>query len=489
MNTRFLMTLCCCLVPFTLKGAGKEDMKWFTDAKFGMFIHWGLYSQTAGDWKGHPTKGGEHFMLYERIPVKEYALIANDFNPTEFNARKWVKTAKEAGMKYIVITSKHHDGFAMYHSACSDYNIVTRTPFARDPMKELADECRKQGLKFGFYYSLGRDWEDPDVPTNWPTKAGRSNTWDFPDEDNKNLQAYIDRKVLPQLTELLTNYGEIAMMWFDTPEMVTKEQSRSIRRLIERLQPHCLINSRIGNGLGDYRIIEQKLMNEIDPKPWEACLTMGANWGYNKYDTVYKKPDMMIRNLTDVVSKGGNLLLNIGPNPQGSFPQQTEPGLNAFRQWIKTNGEAIYGTSPWHTYGETSPLAHGKREEVKEGFHDAVFDGTPVNAIPDFRYTAKGNHVYVIVRHVPAGEFTLRAFKGYTDRIKRITLLDNKKTVEWKPTEEGLRICHIRRSCFPCLCVAGRNASRINTLFYIKFLLPVLTAYPTRSVIKSKNRL
>ena len=179
MNTRFLMTLCCCLLPFTLKGAGKEDMKWFTDAKFGMFIHWGLYSQTAGDWKGHPTKGGEHFMLYERIPVKEYALIANDFNPTEFNARKWVKTAKEAGMKYIVITSKHHDGFAMYHSACSDYNIVTRTPFARDPMKELADECRKQGLKFGFYYSLGRDWEDPDVPTNWPTKAGRSNTWDF----------------------------------------------------------------------------------------------------------------------------------------------------------------------------------------------------------------------------------------------------------------------------------------------------------------------
>ena len=215
MNTRFLMTLCCCLLPFTLKGAGKEDMKWFTDAKFGMFIHWGLYSQTAGDWKGHPTKGGEHFMLYERIPVKEYALIANDFNPTEFNARKWVKTAKEAGMKYIVITSKHHDGFAMYHSACSDYNIVTRTPFARDPMKELADECRKQGLKFGFYYSLGRDWEDPDVPTNWPTKAGRSNTWDFPDEDNKNLQAYIDRKVLPQLTELLTNYGEVFEVWFD----------------------------------------------------------------------------------------------------------------------------------------------------------------------------------------------------------------------------------------------------------------------------------
>ena len=138
MNTRFLMTLCCCLLPFTLKGAGKEDMKWFTDAKFGMFIHWGLYSQTAGDWKGHPTKGGEHFMLYERIPVKEYALIANDFNPTEFNARKWVKTAKEAGMKYMVLTAKHHDGFCLFDSQYTDFK-ATNTKCGRDLIREYVD--------------------------------------------------------------------------------------------------------------------------------------------------------------------------------------------------------------------------------------------------------------------------------------------------------------------------------------------------------------
>lgn len=163
----------------------EDNLHWFKDAKFGLFIHWGLYSQTAGEWKGHPTEGGEHFMLYERIPLKEYATIAKDFNPVKFDAKKWVRAAKHAGMKYLVYTTKHHDGFAMYNSACSDYNIVKCTPFAKDPLKELAEACKKEGIKLGLYYSLGRDWEDPDVPTNWPVKAGRSNTWDYPDEDSK----------------------------------------------------------------------------------------------------------------------------------------------------------------------------------------------------------------------------------------------------------------------------------------------------------------
>lgn len=284
----------------------EDNLHWFKDAKFGLFIHWGLYSQTAGEWKGHPTEGGEHFMLYERIPLKEYATIAKDFNPVKFDAKKWVRAAKHAGMKYLVYTTKHHDGFAMYNSACSDYNIVKCTPFAKDPLKELAEVCKKEGIKLGLYYSLGRDWEDPDVPTNWPVKAGRSNTWDYPDEDSKQLPAYIERKVKPQLKELLTNYGEIAVIWFDTPELVTRQQSKELRELIHSLQPGCLINSRIGNGLGDYSIIEQKLSNSINNKPWEACLTMGKNWGYNRYDTVYKKPDILIRNFVDIVSTGLN---------------------------------------------------------------------------------------------------------------------------------------------------------------------------------------
>ena len=218
-----LLLLGCFSMKIAAQPVNPQSMEWFQNAKFGMFIHWGLYSQTAGDWKGRKAKGGAHMMLQERIPLKEYALIANDFNPTEFNAEQWAKTAKNAGMKYMVITSKHHDGFAMYDSECSDYNIVKRTPYGKDPMKELVAACRKEGLKFGFYYSLGRDWEDPDVPTNWPTKGGRSNTWDYPDEDSKNLSAYIERKVKPQLRELLTHYGKIDIIWFDTPELVTKE--------------------------------------------------------------------------------------------------------------------------------------------------------------------------------------------------------------------------------------------------------------------------
>lgn len=416
-----------------------DPMQWFQDAKLGMFVHWGLYSQTAGEWKGHPTRGGEHFMLYERIPLKEYALIANDFNPTEFDAEKWVKTAKDAGIKYIVYTTKHHDGFAMYDSKCSDYNIVKRTPYAKDPLKELAEACRKEGVKLGLYYSLGRDWEDPDVPTNWPEKAGRSNTWDFPDEDSKQLPRYIERKVKPQIKELLTNYGEIAFMWFDTPELVTETQSRELRDIIKTLQPECLINSRIGNGLGDYSIIEQKLSDKIIESPWEACITMGKNWGYNQFDTVYKAPDMLIRNLTDIVSKGGNLLLNVGPNQKGCFPEQTRPIFDAFNRWLSDNGEAIYGTRPWRVFGE-SVATDITEESAQTEFHDAVFDGTPKNIVPDVRYTRKNNTIYAIVRNVPSASYTLSAFSPKTDKVKSVTLLKHGNKADWRLTKDGLQI-------------------------------------------------
>lgn len=420
------------------KNANSKNLQWFQDAKFGLFIHWGLYSQTAGIWNGHPSKGGEHFMLYERIPLKEYAKIAKDFNPTEYNASEWVKKAKKAGMKYIVITSKHHDGFAMYNSKVSKYNIVNCTPYAKDPMVSLIKECKKEGLKFGFYYSLGRDWEDPNVPTNWPTKGGRSNTWDYPNEDEKCLSIYIENKVKPQIKELLTNYGEIDFIWFDTPELVTKEQSIELRELIKSLQPNCLINQRIGNHMGDYEITEQRLTNDINLNPWEACLTIGKNWGYNQFDTIYKAPDIIIRHLCDIVSKGGNLLLNVGPTGKGKFPKLSDNTFKELHKWIKINGEAIYGTRPWKTFGENLNI-NEKQEKINEDFHDAIYDGTPKDRTPDFRFTSKNNIVYTIVRHVKEKNYLIKSFND-KDHIKYVTCLNDNIKVNWKITKEGLNI-------------------------------------------------
>lgn len=445
MRRLLLVFVCLVTVVNSSISATGDNLHWFREAKLGLFIHWGLYSQTAGEWKGHPTKGGEHFMLYERIPLKEYAAIANDFNPVKFDASQWVRAAKQAGMKYLVYTTKHHDGFAMYHSACSDYNIVKCTPYGKDPLKELAEACQKEGIKLGLYYSLGRDWEDPDVPTNWPEKAGRSNSWDYPDEDSKQLPAYIERKVKPQLKELLTNYGEIAIVWFDTPELVTRQQSQELRDLIHSLQPQCLINNRIGNGLGDYSIIEQKLSDKIINKPWEACMTMGRNWGYNRYDTIYKKPDVLIRNFVDIVSKGGNLLLNVGPDQSGCFPGQTDIVFQTFHKWLEKNGESIYETVPWRVFGEE--LSAGVQEEKEQKpFHDAEYDGTPKNTVPDVRFTAKGKSVYVIVRHVAHTSYTLRSFSPEKDKIRKVTLLENRKKVDWKLDGEGLHITNMHRS-------------------------------------------
>lgn len=420
-----------------------DKMQWWADAKFGMFIHWGLFSQTAGYWDGHKAKGSEHFMIYERIPLTEYAKIANDFNPVKFNAEKWVLTAKNAGLKYIVITSKHHDGFAMFDSPSSNYNIKMRTPYAKDPMKELVDACHKHGIKFGFYYSLGRDWEDPDVPTNWPTKGGRSNLVDFPNEDGKVFNKYFERKVKPQIKELLTQYGAIDIIWFDTPELISLAESKELLTLINTIQPNCIVNSRVGNNLGDYKVLEQEIVKGKQSALWESCITMSKNWGYIKYDSVYKSPELMVRQLLEIVSKGGNLLLNIGPTALGEI---TQPALDRFAiigKWMATNSEGIYGTRTWKVDGEILEKApvtiENGKNEIDNTMKDAENDATSKTIIPEVRFLSKGNDLYAFVCSFRDKRLFIKTLSANTNLpIKNIFLIGSKKSVKWKQTSEGL---------------------------------------------------
>ena len=311
-NKRIILLIFFLVISATVVNgqSTSTDMQWWKDGKFGLFLHWGLYSQTAGYWKGEKARTNEHFMLGEKIPLKEYATIANDFNPVNFDAEQWVKSAKDAGMKYIVITAKHHDGYSMFNSSANPYNIVKTTPWGKDPMKDLATACKKYDIKLCFYYSLGRDWEDPDVPTQ---NGYRSNTWDYPNEDEKDFAKYFERKVKPQIRELLTQYGPIGLIWFDTPEQISKTQSKVLRQFIKSIQPNCIVNDRIGNRMGDYSVSEQKIEDKAKLKPWESCVTMSSKWGYVKYDTVWKSPELLVRQLVEVVCKGGNFLLNVGP--------------------------------------------------------------------------------------------------------------------------------------------------------------------------------
>jgi alpha-L-fucosidase len=322
--------------------AAARRLGWWREARFGMFIHWGLYSQDGCFWKGQDGKT-EHMMRHLRIPLTEYAKIAEGFNPVKFDADAWVRTAKGAGMKYLVITSKHHDGFAMFGSKASDYNIVARTPFRRDPLAELAAACRRHGLKLGVYYSLGRDWQDPDVPTR---DGWRSNSWDYPDESKKDFSRYFERKVKPQVRELLTRYGPIGIVWFDTPEKISAAQSEELLRMIRGLQPAALVNARVGNRLGDYAVQEQKVPESGQPQPWETCMTLNRHWGWHKMDQDWKSPQLLVRTLIDVASKGGNFLLNVGPTGAGEIPAPSVERLAEVGRWMKTNGAAIHGSAP-----------------------------------------------------------------------------------------------------------------------------------------------
>ncbi len=336
----------------------QERLAWFKHDKFGMFIHWGPYSALAGEWNGRRVEVGdiaEWIMERLRIPVAEYREMARDFNPVEFDAQSIVKLAKETGMKYLVFTSKHHDGFAMYHSRVSGYNIVDWTKFGRDPLRELADECHRQGIRFGIYYSHREDWNEP---------FAYGNTWDFDFDPEQDLgtfeKKYLEVKAKPQLREILSNYGEISLLWFDRG-IYTPEEAKQFSDIVHELQPKAIINGRIGSYgqelLGDYQNTDD---NGMPPggieEYWETPQTLNHTWGYSKFDTEWKSPAEVVRRLVDIVSKGGNYLLNIGPDGMGRVPQASVDVLTRVGRWMRANGESVYGTTaspfgqiPWGT--------------------------------------------------------------------------------------------------------------------------------------------
>ena len=318
---------------FTLTPADQAKLDaakaWFKDAGYGMMIHWGLYCLPAGEWKGRRMEDiGEWAQQYFRIPNAEYHQLAKCFNPILFNAEEWVKTAKDAGMQYMVFTSKHHEGFAMFHSKVSKFNIVDATPFGRDVVAELAEACYKHNLKFGLYYSQDLDWAHPDgggylTGKTWcGDKAWWTNNWDYPDTEKKDYTRCFEEKIKPQVKEILTNYGDLCLIWFDTPQTISAEQTDELYRMVKTYQPACLVNSRIGNGYGDYTSAGDNEMPEDGQTDllFETPATLNDTWGYKAFDTNWKSPEEVVRLRRLCRDRGANYLLNVGPDYLGRIP-------------------------------------------------------------------------------------------------------------------------------------------------------------------------
>jgi alpha-L-fucosidase len=411
--------------PPTKDPASAERLKWFHEAKYGLFIHFGLYAIPAGEWKGKRIPGiGEWIMNRAQIPVREYERLAAGFNPFHFNADEWVQLASDAGMKYIVITAKHHDGFALYDSKVSAYDIVDATPFKRDLLKELADACAKRGMHLGFYYSQSQDWHDPN---------GAGNNWDFGPDEKKDYDKYLREKAEPQVRELLTGYGPVALVWFDTPRMMTPVRAQRFVDIVRSVQPATLIDGRLGMA-GDYATTGDNVIPPtVQYDAWETPATINHTWGYKHYDLDWKSPGQIVFKLVDIVSKGGNYLLNVGPRADGVIPPASQETLRAAGKWLKVNGEAVYGAGPT-PFGEE--LAEASSHGAKNVRGEPLF-----LARTEWRITTKPGRLFVTFFEEPRAPFELPAMKN---AVKRAYLLENKAPVQIT-SEGGKRFLNLER--------------------------------------------
>jgi alpha-L-fucosidase len=425
--TRQLAAFVVLLLAFSATGGAQRDprMQWWRDARFGMFIHWGLYAVPAGEYKGQRSKDiGEWIMSWANIPRAEYEKFAPQFDPVKFDAAKIVGAAKNAGMKYIVITSKHHDGFSMYDSKVSDYDIVDSTPYKKDPMRALADEAKKQGLMFCFYYSI-MDWHHPSqyVKAEGKDETAGSHKTEMREGQKPVYVAYMKA----QLKELITQYDP-AVLWFDGEwvDWWTEADGKDLYQYVRGLKPGILINNRIGKGRkgmeglnktdqeysGDFGTPEQQIpAGGLTGVDWESCMTMNDTWGFKSYDDHWKSVETLVRNVIDTASKGGNYLLNVGPTAEGEIPAASLERLAGIGNWMKVNGESIYGTTA----------------------------GPFKTQLPWGRATAKPGKIYLHVFQWPAdGKITV---PGYTGTVTRAYLLsDPKQGLTTKASPESLVI-------------------------------------------------
>ena len=365
-----------------------DKMDWYKEAKFGLFIHWGVYSVPAGVYKGKDIEGiGEWIMSSAKIPKATYQEYAKQFNPVKYNPQAWVKMAKDAGMKYLVITSKHHDGFTLFNTKASKWNIVDATPYGKDLLKPLADECHKQGIRLGFYYSQAQDWNN----TGGSACSGH---WDKAQDGS--MDEYLDKVAVPQVKEILSNYGQVDILWWDTPCDMTKERAEKFLPVLAKY-PNLITNNRLGGGYnGDTETPEQFVPATGFPgRNWETCMTMNDTWGFKSKDNHWKSAKEIVQTLIDIVSKGGNYLLNVGPTSEGLVPQPSVERLAEIGKWMKINGDAIYGTT-----------------------------ASPFSFLPWGRCTQKGNKLYLHIFEWPlSGKISL----PLQNKISKAYLLSDPK--------------------------------------------------------------
>lgn len=389
-------------------------MAWWRDARFGMFIHWGIYAVPAR---------GEWYMNNAHIPRAKYEKYAQKFDPTNFDAATWVRIAKDAGMKYLVITSKHHDGFCMFNTKATDYNVVKDTPWHHDPLKDLSEQCRKQGVRFCVYYSI-MDWHHPDQA---PAKPDPQHPTYNPTKMLPGRKADYIHYMKTELHELITQYHP-GVIWFDGswPGWWTSENGRALYDWLRQQDPELIINNRV-KGAGDYGTPEQRIPAIGEKKDWETCMTINNDWGYNATDHDFKSVHTLLFNLADIVSKGGNYLLNVGPTDEGVIPQPEVDRLAAMGAWLKVNGEAIYGTSGT-IFGEE----FGQAIKGKDGYGNP----TTLSSSDAWRCTTKPGKIFLIIFKWPAdGKFEVPAVKN---KISRAYLLSApSKPLAFEQTAKG----------------------------------------------------